>query len=56
MILTRSILIWKYKKQFSPKILVNIIKEIKNTIKSYTKFADIRLSGIPMIADDMIGF
>ena len=31
-------------------------KEIKNTVKNYKKYAEVRLSGIPMIADDMIGF
>jgi len=31
-------------------------KTIKNLIKDQSKFAEIRLSGIPMIADDMITF
>ena len=44
------------QKAIQSKNISKYNKEIKNTIKSYNKFADIRLSGIPMIADDMIGF
>ena len=44
------------QKIIQSKNISNYNKEIKSTIKSYKKYADIRLSGIPMIADDMIGF